>query len=278
MRYIDINSFRPSPAWQTKAKNAADAVLASPPEQRSRVIDRNKGVWGELKDDLSKLSHRKCWYCESIDDRSDNVVDHYRPKGNVRDANPPHNGYWWLAFSWDNYRFSCMYCNSIRKSAEGSGGKQDYFPLNDESRRALCENDDYALEMPLLLDPTNPMDVSLIAFSEDGSAGPADEEKGSLDYRRANESIKRYHLNHPDIKERRAEKLRQVRSWVVEADTALQRKAKDPSDPTSQVWARRRIDELLQAVYEQSAYSAAVKHLLAGMAGWSRAARIINSL
>lgn len=279
MRYIDTSSFMPSSQWQTKARNAADVVLASPPGQRSGVIERNKGVWGELKEELRGLSYGKCWYCESSDDRSDNAVDHYRPKGNVRGANPPHDGYWWLAFSWENYRFCCMYCNSIRKSAESSGGKQDYFPLENESRRAFCESDDYTLEIPLLLDPTNPMDVSLIAFEDDGSAGPAKEEACSIDHRRADESIKRYHLNHPNIKERRAQKLREVRGWLREADTALARTDRDPGDAVSLYSALGRIKDVRKAVSERSNYSAAVKYLLAGMAARSRAARcVLDSL
>src|SRR5262249_40696306 len=157
-----------------------------------------------------------------------------------------------------NYRFSCTYCNSIRNSSETSGGKQDFFPLADERQRARTVTDDYTLEMPLLLDPTDALDVTLIAFSEDGSVGPADEAEASLDHRRALESIKRYHLNHPNIKERRAAKLRCVRRWVEEGDRYLLRYVRNPADAASRDSARRRIGDIRAEVSERADYSAAV--------------------
>src|SRR5262245_27764752 len=157
------------------------------PAMRSKEIGKHQKVWTSLKEVLRDLSHGKCWYCESVDPRSDNAVDHYRPKGNVKDSDPPHDGYWWLAFDRDNYRFSCTYCNSIRNSDKTSGGKQDYFPLWEESKRARSADDDLDDELPLLLDPTNPADVGLIAFAEDGSVGPAVDETRKREHRMAKE-------------------------------------------------------------------------------------------
>ena len=92
MRYVAIQDLRPEPAWIRAAADAAKAVRDAKPEDRSKVINDHDDVWGLFKDALRSLSHGKCWYCESIDARSDNAVDHYRPKGNVKGAKPPHHG------------------------------------------------------------------------------------------------------------------------------------------------------------------------------------------
>jgi uncharacterized protein (TIGR02646 family) len=280
MRYIDINQLVVEAQWEATANTAAAAVKKAKPANRSTVINDHQQVWKDLKDQLREISYGKCWYCESIDPRSDNAVDHYRPKGNVRNSNPPHSGYWWLAFKWRNYRFCCTYCNSIRNSATTSGGKQDYFPLADETKRAVSEKSDIEEEAPLLLDPTDPLDVKVIAFAEDGTVGPAaDEKKDPLACRRAKESIERYHLDHPTINERRVMKLRQVRRWVEEADKNLARWVKQP---TNGIWRRvatSRIQDILHEVSPKADYSMAVKHLLAAMANKSVAAKtVLDSL
>jgi hypothetical protein len=48
-------------------------------------------------------------------------VEHFRPK----------SVYWWLAYCYDNYAFSCQLCNQKFKS--------DAFPLEDEGRRLELE-------------------------------------------------------------------------------------------------------------------------------------------
>jgi hypothetical protein len=277
MRYIAIQNLRPDPAWIRSAAAAAQAVRNAKPGERSKIIGKHDEVWGLLKNAMCNLSHGKCWYCESIDARSDNAVDHYRPKGNVRGATPPHPGYWWLAFDWRNYRFSCTYCNSIRKSAQTAGGKQDYFPLWDESTRAQTEQDSIDDELPLLLDPTKVTDVRLIAFSEDGGVGPAVTETDGREFKGANESALRYHLMHPLIVERRMERLRTVRRWIEEADRQLARHART-REAFALTTAESRLQDIRDAVTPEAEYSAAVKHLLAGMVQSDAAKAVLQIL
>jgi len=278
MRYISIADLQIDQTWLDAAEAAAEAVRKATPSNRSKVINSYQQVWKDLKEPLRKLSHEKCWYCESIDPRSDNAVDHYRPKGNVKDATPPHEGYWWLAFNWMNYRFCCTYCNSIRASAGVTGGKQDYFPLWDENSRARSDQDDIDDELPLLLDPTHLTDVRLIAFSEDGSVGPAIDRKKQTEYRMARESILRYNLKHPLLVEFRAARLKEVRAWVENGDKYLARyvRRKRPNDRST---AETFLAQVRTAVSPRAPYSTAVKHLLAGLASTSDAARsVIDSL
>jgi hypothetical protein len=73
-------------------------------------------VWRdkEFKENLAKITHYKCWYCETPLTRDDLVIDHYRPKGRVLEESADNEEYWWLAFRFSNFRLSCKYCNEFR--------------------------------------------------------------------------------------------------------------------------------------------------------------------
>ncbi len=97
---------------------------------------------------------------ESSTHRITGDVDHHRPKGQIKHYPPDRTipdlpGYWWLAFCWRNFRYSCEICNRPNTdSATGIvGGKGNYFPLVDPTRRICdeCDYDDLLIEDPLLL-------------------------------------------------------------------------------------------------------------------------------
>ena len=50
-------------------------------------------------------------------------------------AEPPHPGYWWLAYDPSNYRFSCMVANRRRQDVEAgrTGRKAGHFPIQHEA-------------------------------------------------------------------------------------------------------------------------------------------------
>ena len=124
MKYIDSTEIQEKlpDGWEEKAKEAYETVLALSPEERSGAINRFSHLWTQLKDVLQSHFHGKCWYCEAIQERSDNAVDHFRPKNKVFEC-PKHGGYWWLAFKWLNYRYSCTFCNSRRINKDGVSGE-----------------------------------------------------------------------------------------------------------------------------------------------------------
>lgn len=163
-------------------------------EARKEIISNNSALWSELKDILSKQSNHKCWYCESLELRSDKSVDHFRPKNRVAEAKA-HSGYWWLAFDWRNYRFSCTYCNSRRIFSDTNGGKHDHFPLFEPPYRALLPGQE-SHEIVVLLDPCNCNDVRKIAYTIEGTPVPASSNVESRDFERAQKSIHLYHLDH----------------------------------------------------------------------------------
>jgi uncharacterized protein (TIGR02646 family) len=219
VRHIDLDELEDElPAgWESRASAALAAVRKVKAALRSAEIDSHSNVWQEpeLKEALQKLSNFKCWYCESNENRSDNAVDHFRPKNRVAEA-PSHAGYWWLAFDWENYRFTCTFCNSRRKDQQtgASGGKQDHFPLVHETRRAYKAKD-VGREWPKLLDPARNTDPHLLWFEPDGRAMPRhDKNRERILFGRADISIKLYNLNESRTRRRRRDLYRQVKRLV----------------------------------------------------------------
>jgi uncharacterized protein (TIGR02646 family) len=193
MRYIDTSSLQDKlpESWQAKA----DAVLielkaASNHKDRQSIINKNGRLWGELKDTLKELSHGKCWYTESKNDGSYGDVDHFRPKGKVTE-NAEHPGYWWLAFDYKNYRFSCQIANT--------SGKGNHFPLREGCTYVTTFDGDLDTEVFLLLDPTIENDPKLLAYREDGYVIPNSADEETYEYKRARTTIDRLYLNHPDF-------------------------------------------------------------------------------
>lgn len=63
--------------------------------------------WKAAKEQLKADTGGKCAYCEAPTDAvAHGDVEHFRPK----------SIYWWLAFCFDNYLFSCQICNQTYKS------------------------------------------------------------------------------------------------------------------------------------------------------------------
>ncbi|AYZ18714.1 hypothetical protein EGY08_19495 [Klebsiella sp. FDAARGOS_511] len=159
-------------AWRDMADRAKADLIAAPDEDtRKAILQRvaSSNVWREYYNLLPDTLKRKCWYCEAEEIRSDMPVDHFRPKSKVED-DKQHDGYWWLAFDWQNYRCACTFCNSRRVFNETEGGKACRFPLENPQERAFAPADQIKLnnERPYFLDPFNPDDEKLLWFDNDG--------------------------------------------------------------------------------------------------------------
>ncbi|WP_295439079.1 hypothetical protein [uncultured Thiodictyon sp.] len=298
MRYVDTSSLVLPDGWEARAKAALAEVAALEPGKRAEAINKRSAIWADLKAGLAALSHGKCWYCESRNERSDNAVDHFRPKNSVKGsarfpAAPGHPGYWWLAFNPHNYRFSCTFCNSIRHSIAATvGGKQDYFPLWDEGHRDRLAEDDrdlelrvrmaedaLDLEMPILLDPTNLADIGALWFEDSGRVVPRPQRAGESDAgyecckARAEESIVYYHLRHPDITEARQLLAREIRRFAREADKWLDRLEQGLPGARAELNCKMKL--LKTKLKPDSEYSAAANCVLRGMRGSSRVAEVL---
>lgn len=211
--------------WRTEAATLTARLLNAASDERPHIIAAHASVWQVLKSALSRVSFGKCWYCEASEIRSDNAVDHFRPKGRVAESDN-HSGYWWLAFSLDNLRYSCTYCNSRRRDLESgtAGGKQDRFPLLDEAARVTEPDDAIWREEPMLLDPCRQTDVMLLWFDDAGETRPhpqlaADLE--SIPARRVEASREIYHLDHAGIVARRRRIYHEVARLVRTADASF---------------------------------------------------------
>lgn len=158
--------------WREKAAKAKAKLIIAPDNAARKAILKQRAsvnVWRQFYELLPTKLTKKCWYCETEGIRSDMPVDHFRPKNKVEEESK-HDGYWWLAFDWDNYRLACKYCNSSRNFDETKGGKACRFPLENPEQRAFNPDDKDKLrnERPAFLDPFNPDDEKLLWFDNDG--------------------------------------------------------------------------------------------------------------
>lgn len=255
MRYVDRTKLIKPTGWTQRAQAAAQAVA------NGEDPNNHSDVWRELKDGLAALLHKKCWYCETPVDRSDNAVDHFRPKNRVTGTAKPHAGYRWLAFDENNFRYACTYCNSRRIDHDGgtAGGKADRFPLLNEDQR-VYEAGSVAQEQPLLLDPCEISDFRLLGCHQENGQPCA----ASVDPRnrhRAEASIEIYHLDYEPTCKRRHAAAVQLMSDVDEGKRLFQLVTQDPSrEPDFKAVAAR----LRRSIDRESPYSGDMLFLLRG--------------
>jgi hypothetical protein len=207
MRFIDLETILP------KIRNllgdlqvAQEAALAEPnAKRRSQIIEANQQRWTALRGAFEEASFEKCWYTECKSSGADNDMDHFRPKGKVRE-DKAHPGYYWLAFNWKNMRLSCQRANRPRIPPGGSvaGGKSTHFPLLATGVRAQAPGDDLGLEHPALLDPTDPGDPIILTFRPNGEVDLSPEFKGNtVALAKVQASRLGLHLNWPKFVEGR---------------------------------------------------------------------------
>ncbi|EMM5786663.1 hypothetical protein [Pseudomonas chlororaphis] len=255
MRYIDSTRLRLPDGWLERAAAAKIAV------ENGANPDDYARVWRELKDGLANLFNDKCWYCEVSVPRSDNAVDHFRPKGRVRDAENEHRGYRWLAFEQSNFRYACTFCNSRRKDIEGdtAGGKADRFPLLDEARR-VYEPGAVTGERPILVDPCEVGDWRLLGCKKENgkpcAASDVPEQR-----QRADISIEIYHLHHePTCKLRHSEAVKLLGD-IEEAKALF---IATQSDAAQEPSFKRVAARILKSIHVDSAFSGDMRFLLSG--------------
>lgn len=266
MRYINNRFLKLPKGWSDTAKATKHEIESiSSTKSRKEAIKRKSLVWGELKDALADLSNKKCWYCEIEQERSDNAVDHFRPKNRVADTDPVHEGYWWLAFEHTNFRYSCTFCNSQRKNPETdeTEGKGDKFPLLPDTPRANIpgEEDD---ESPILLDPCKAQDPILLDFRENGEPC-AKYPSHPIKKLRAEESIKLYHLDHPGLVERRRILAARIKSWIKQANRIYEKC--DTGSPDDDQLFDEIVCNLFDAMSEKAELSAFSRKIIKGYCG-----------
>ena len=272
MRWVDIDQLELPDGWQARADKALNdlrqEIEHAEREARStgkdisvarrRAISEGldvssrKKIWRDLAPYLAKLRNGKCWYSESLNSGSDKDVDHFRPKKRV-DEDPEHEGYWWLAFDWRNYRYSCEWCNQRRVDTANSteGGKWDHFPVSG-TFRARQEVDDFEMEHVELLDPIDPDDWRLLTFLPNGQPTPT-QPHGTKEYKRAEISIQLYHLHHQELVRDRKKVATKIRLLIEDMEILYSKII----DPIMRKLYKRRQKELFRLIDRDSDYSAA---------------------
>lgn len=206
MRYIPLKETKPKEVligkdytleqWDKEAKILLDRLkIAQNETARNKIIDDNKYFWGKLKEWLLSLSDQKCWFSEAKDCFNYWHVEHFRPKKDSKELDgTKHCGYWWLAFEWDNFRI----CGGVGNTKKGT-----FFPLQDESKRVVISGGDLRYESPLLLDPANSHDTSLLYFNMEGRAIPDPSIISNWETDRVVRSVERYNLDFPALMDKR---------------------------------------------------------------------------
>lgn len=156
---IQGKAIKPNAAWEKLAKDATKLA-----KQEGAAHETKDTVYGhvEVRKALEELFYRKCAYCETQLPEVNWDVEHYRPKGRVFERQD-HPGYYWLAYTWENFLPACPACNQSRRdlptwadlTTGEAAGKLDQFPLRDESKRAMTHTQSIAGEEPLLFNPCN---------------------------------------------------------------------------------------------------------------------------
>ena len=78
-------------------------------ERRRAGKKPDKNVWKQAKENLKAESRGKCAFCESSTSAvAYGDVEHYRPS----------SVYWWLAYCYDNFSYSCQICNQKFKKTK----------------------------------------------------------------------------------------------------------------------------------------------------------------
>ena len=246
MIHVDLNKLTLSPKWEARAKRLTRKLEAMSPDERSHFIEKKRKLtWGadEVLEALRKIAGNKCWYSEVPLEGADPNVDHFRPKGQVREVDADLQntqttspGYWWLAFERQNFRLSSMHANQRRVDTDTNGGKWDYFPVLD-SRAAEGTPCLQINENALALDPCSASDVSLLWFDPAGKPCCSvwtRRKPNALDQQRVRTTVWLYHLNKHEIVTKRGQHMQKIHTDLREANAQYQMWNRDSASPNLQ--------------------------------------------
>lgn len=262
MRYINIEEISGSPevqAFELLVEQYVAQMEAMSVADRKAFI-RDNVNWNMLQEIMYNLSGGKCWYSEAPPGAGDYEIDHFRPKNRSKQHDGTvlkPNGYWWLAYNWRNYRLAGGLVNKRRKDRLGADeevkGKGDYFPLDIDGGSIVCEPPNVNLnhELPILLDPTNVYDTSLISFDKNGEpivpAGLSDDDKF-----RVEKSIFFYHLDLEQLIQYRAIVWNQCEKELIDINENV---VSAPNPHTKRAILKKACERLLELTNKNAPFS-----------------------
>ncbi|KGK10950.1 hypothetical protein [Vibrio navarrensis] len=162
MRKVIITGTPPAD-WVAEADAITAQLLAAADDiARQAIVDENEKHWRDqrIRGWLMSQFANKCWYTEAEESVSPIHVDHFRPKGRVKNLDGSYEeGYWWLTFNWKNYVIAGHLINTK---------KSDFFPLMEGERRAAVNSSEVQLKLEgaVLIDPLTDQ-TRLISYERD---------------------------------------------------------------------------------------------------------------
>jgi len=140
-----VSNALPDPAAYDCEAKRFEKLNVNCPQRRNgfprfapRVLEKQGGkpcfpsLWGQAKEALARMSHRKCAYCEGkINSPRAGQVDHFKPKSLFPS----------LAYDWDNYFLSCGGCNNAKRDKWPSNGEYLRPDRGDPSLHLRFETD-----------------------------------------------------------------------------------------------------------------------------------------
>jgi hypothetical protein len=230
MIYINPNRIHLPPEWEATAATLKAQLLQEAEGNRSVFINAKRmQTWGsqEVVTALRNVVGNKCWYSEVELTGADPNIDHFRPKGRVREIDVDSlkatgldtDGYWWLAFDYQNFRLSSQHANQRRVDETTDGGKWDYFPV-DGARAPEGSKISLITEVVFPLDPCSATDVSLMWFGPDGTPGYSNwkRQPSIHEQRRMKVTVWLFHLDKQELMIKRSNAMEELRAVVKTAD------------------------------------------------------------
>ena len=261
MRYVDLSKFVPPSKWMVKADKKMRELKEAETKgkkERDKFIEKNCKVWQELKPSLEKLSHGKCWFSEAKETVSHMHVEHFRPKKRVVDIDDPKkqfDGYWWLTFTWSNFRVAGQIPNCK---------KGNFFPLRDETRRATADKPSTADEDHLFLDPTKKKDVLLVTYAPDGLMQPRPKTT-PWEQKRVQKTSECFGLNNfPNLTDARRQIWQDCQTLIDAIYNNLAESEKCGGSPALQAVAESKMDELGKMIRRTMPFSSVAMACIEG--------------
>jgi hypothetical protein len=265
MKYVDLQKVYVPSEWEEMVTEMVAELAAMPGKERAQCLDKQSyAVWRLMKTVLERASGGKCFYLDAEMFGGEGEVDHFRPKRSVQACDlakdKTHDGYWWLAFTVNNFRYSSQVSNRLSKDEETgvTVGKGTRFPLLDPEKRATTAAE-LPQEEPLLLDPSKAEDVKLLGFNDAGEAEPSFDAKDDAARKKVNVSIECFNINNEKIKKRRGHRC-------LKAKELAQKLARLEKQRPWDRKARKKVIETKIEIYEmlqpQSNFSSAVRYIL----------------
>lgn len=218
-----------------EARHKAEEFFSRP--KSSRLQERhefNRNIWLNAGEALRVLFYGKCAFCET---HAALEVDHFRPKfeasGLKKEAR--FDGYWWLAYEWENLYSMCNNC--IRN-------KRNRFPVVGSRARLQTYGTELAREKALLLDPCADNPQNYLAFQVTGfvKSRPMSrvEQRRFSGYNRGEYTIEILGLNRTDLVQGRKELAKEMLQYLRNASTDSSLKS------STRLWLRDMLDPARQ--------------------------------